>query len=311
MSERRNDPGRSSAPAPMPRRPSWLRSRGWRWLAWGVAMPVAVLAGSVAWLLGTQSGLDAGLALAQRAAGGALQVEGARGRVLGGFEVDALAWRTPGLEIELRQLVLAWQPGALLERRVQVDELSAARVTLARATAADEPVAEPPAPPASLELPLAIELTRLAVGSFVLRTLPAGADAQDTAQTEGGDEVLFSTLEAALDSDGRHHRLRAGAVELPQGKASLALRLDGAAPFPLGGEGRFEGVMASQALALHLALSNTLLEPHLQVDAASAGMRARVAAEAESFAPMPLRRLEIDAGGVNPRRSSKARRERS
>ena len=43
---------------------------------------------SVRRLAGTQSGLDAALGLAARATSGALQVEGARGRLLGRLDVD-------------------------------------------------------------------------------------------------------------------------------------------------------------------------------------------------------------------------------
>ncbi|MHB1375770.1 MAG: translocation/assembly module TamB domain-containing protein, partial [Thauera sp.] len=303
---------------PRPRR--WLR-----WLGWGVGLPVATLVGAVGWLLGTQSGLDAGLALAQRATGGALQVEGARGRVLGGLEIDTLAWRTPDLEVDLQQLVLTWQPGALLQRRIHIDELSAARVALAQAVAEDEPDAAPLTAPASLELPVATELTRLAVGVFAMRDLPAGevdqgpvaaaAEAVERAEAAVSDPaiaaeavtevaaeqgVVFSNLEAALDSDGRHHRLRALTLDLPQGKASLALALDGASPFALNGDGRFEGVVESHPLALRIDLANTLLEPRLRAEAEAADMHAQVVVEAASFASNPLRRLTIDAGDFDP-----------
>ncbi len=323
----REQPKGLNADSTAPRRPPEApRRRRWlRWLGWGMALPVATLVGASAWLLGTQSGLEAGLALAQRASGGALQVEGARGRVLGGFEIDALAWRTPDLELELEQFALGWQPGALLERRVHIDQLSVARVVLAQAIAEDEPDAAPLTAPASLLLPVAVELKRLAVGVFAMRDLPAGeadqgavaaaAEVVERAEAAVSDPtiaaeavtevaaeqgVVFSNLEAALDSDGRHHSLRTLTLDLPQGRANLALALDGASPFPLSGEGRFEGVIEAHPLVLEVDLASTLLEPRLQAEGQVAGMQVQVVAEAASFAPNPLRRLKIDAGDFDP-----------
>ena len=336
MTEARADapPGSSpdTRPAAAPRPRRWLR-----WLGWGVALPVAALVGGSAWLLGTQSGLDASLALAQRATGGALQVEGARGRVLGGFDIDRVAWRTADLHIELDALALAWQPAALFERRLRIDHLTVARVVLAQTVAEDEPEAAPVVAPASLELPIAVDIARVAVGAFVMRELPAAGEDAEAAEAAGVGKaaeaaataaeaieraedavadpgsaaeavtevaaeqgLIFTNLEAALDSDGRHHRLRTLTVDLPQGKAHLRLALDGVSPFALEGEGGFDGVIETHALALQLALANTLLEPRLVAEARAQGLQARVEAEAASFAPNPLRRLAIKAGEFDP-----------
>ena len=339
MSEQRADvPPRSPADARPAVPPEAPRPRRWlRWLGWGVALPVAALVGGGAWLLGTQSGLDASLALAQRATGGALQVDGARGSVLGGFEIDALAYRTPDLYVDLKAVSLAWQPAALFERRLKIDHLTVARVAIAQAVAEDEPDAAPPVAPASLELPIAVDIARLAVGAFATRELRAAgepaeaaaagsagkaaevaATAAETVQraedavadpgsaaeavTEVAAEqgLIFTGLEAALDSDGRHHRLRALTLDLPQGKAHLSLALDGVSPFALEGKGGFDGVIETHALALQLELGNTLLEPQLRADAQTEGLQARVDAEAASFEPKPLRRLAIKAGEFDP-----------
>ena len=176
--------------APRPRR--WLR-----WLGWGVALPVAALVGGSAWLLGTQSGLDASLALAQRATGGALQVEGARGRVLGGFDIDRVAWRTADLHIELDALALAWQPAALFERRLRIDHLTVARVVLAQTVAEDEPEAAPVVAPASLELPIAVDIARVAVGAFVMRELPAAGEDAEAAEAAGVGKAAEAAATAA------------------------------------------------------------------------------------------------------------------
>ena len=348
------------------------RRRLARVLGWGVALPLALLLGGGAWLAGTQSGLDAALGLAARATSGALQVEGARGRLLGRLDVDRLAWRGPGLELEVRALALAWSPSALLQRRVDIDHLTAARVLLAQAVAEDEPAAAPLVAPSSLELPVAIALRRLAVGAFLMRELPASGEAtapladaasssasalaessaagdRDRGSADGAvpasadaaapapgevaaaageaaqaldraadvasdpklaaeaatevaaeQGLVFSRLEAALSSDGRHHRLEALAVELPQGRAHAAFALDGVAPFALAGEVGFDGVVETHAVAVQATLADSLLEPRLQARATLGAAHAEVDARVDSFAADPLRQLRLEAGGIDP-----------
>ncbi|MCK2126241.1 translocation/assembly module TamB domain-containing protein [Thauera aromatica] len=296
--------------SPPPRSPRWRR--GLKWLGGGVALALAAALGAGGWLLGTQSGLDAGLALAREASGGALQVEGARGRVLGRLDIDTLAYRSPGLQLELKDVSLAWSPAALLERRLEIAHLTVDRVDLARAAAEAE--SDPLRPPAALELPFAIELRRLAVGTFALRELPApepAAGAQEeaphpppaaeaAAAEDAAPGLRFSALEAALDSDGRHHRLRELSLTLPQGRARLALAVDGAAPFALEGTGQFDGVIEGRALAVRLGLAHTLLEPRIALEARGEGVQARVELEAASFDPVPLRRLSLRVDGLDP-----------
>lgn len=329
-------------PVPEPRDgpPAPRRRRVARVLGWGVALPLAVLIGGGAWLAGTQSGLDAALALAGRATAGALQVEGARGRLLGSLEIDAVAWRSPALELELDRVALAWAPAALLQCRLDIDHLSVERVVLAQAVAEDEPAAAPPAAPASLELPLGVALRRLAVGALVMRELaaPAAAGAAPAAEpatdpaaageaagqaaaaldraadvatdpalaAEAATEVaaeqglVFSRLEAALASDGRRHRLERLSVELPQGRARMALALDGAAPFALDGEAAFEGAFAAHPVTLQATLAATLLAPRLRAEARSGDARLHAEAEIETFAAGPLRRIVVHAEGIDP-----------
>ena len=354
-------------PAAPPRRGRLVRALGW-----GVALPLALLVGGGAWLAGTQSGLDAALGLAARATSGALQVEGARGRLLGRLDVDRLAWRGPGLELEVRALSLAWTPSALLQRRVDIEHLTAARVLLAQEVAEDEPAAAPLVAPSALELPVAIALRRLAVGAFLMRELPASgeatapladpasssasarADSSAAAGLEPGNAdrvvpvpaegatpargevaaaageaaqaldraadvasdpalaaeaatevaaergLVFSRLEAALSSDGRHHRLESLAVELPQGRVRAALALDGVAPFVLAGEAGFDGIVETHAVAVQATLADSLLEPRLRAEATLGAARAEIEARVDSFAADPLRRLRLQAGGIDP-----------
>lgn len=318
-----------------------------------VAVAGVSVGGAAAWLLGTQSGLDAALTLAQRATDGALRVDTARGRLLGGFEAAALHYRTAEMQVDVRDFVFDWQPRALLERRLVIARLGAARIDVALAPS-DKPAREDPLPqPESLEIPLAVELRALTLGALALRELPVAGAAADEGGSEEvagegkgahegtGDDgavdgprpvqeaaeailgaedavtdperaaaeavevaaeqgLILWDLSAALDSDGRHHRLQALALSVAQGRLELAAGVDGRSPFALDGEGSFTGVVEGRALAARLAIANTLVEPRLRVDAQSEGLEARLEVEAASFAPKPLRRLSLRAGELDP-----------
>ncbi|WP_341648553.1 hypothetical protein [Thauera humireducens] len=125
-------------------------------MALAIVLVLALVTGVAAWLVGTRSGLEAAVALAQRATGGALQIDGAHGRVLGPLRIDALRYHTPDLRLHLEALELDWQAVPLLQRRLVVDRLAVARIELARRS--DEASNAPPTPPGDLQLPLQVEL---------------------------------------------------------------------------------------------------------------------------------------------------------
>ena len=131
-----------------------------------LALMLCLVFGSLAWLLGTRSGLVAAIALGTRATAGALQVEGAQGRLLGPLRADRVRYHAADLRPEIEAVEVLWQPGLLLERRLLIDRLAVAHIDFAQRPT-DEP-AEPLTAPDSLELPLALELRQLEVGRFAL-----------------------------------------------------------------------------------------------------------------------------------------------
>ena len=160
-----------AGPAPGPQ--SSLARRGWGLgprLLLALVLMLCLVLGSLAWLLGTRSGLAAAIALGTRATAGALQVEGAQGRLLGPLRADRVRYHDADLRLELEAVEVLWQPGLLLERRLLIDRLAVAHIDFAQRPT-DEP-AEPLTAPDSLELPLALELRQLEVGRFALQPWP-------------------------------------------------------------------------------------------------------------------------------------------
>ena len=300
--------------------------RGWRLaraLLLALVLPLCLVLGGLAWLLGTRSGLDAAIAFGARVTDGALQVEGAQGRLLGPLHIDALHYHSADLRLDLQALELRWQPAALIERRLLIDQFAVARIDLAQRST--EGPAEPPVPPDNLQIPLALEISHIEVGRFALhkflsespglpapvgdtaegvvsapRTLDSGGTALEDSSSAADEEFWFADLKAALDSDGRSHRLRILALTLAQGRAALEARIDGVKPFALSANGRFEGVLEGRQLELSFTASESLLEPHVEAQAFAAGLDAHVVLDAAPFAALPLRALRLKAGELDP-----------
>ncbi|WP_418648209.1 translocation/assembly module TamB domain-containing protein [Thauera butanivorans] len=282
--------------------PAAGRRRGLRaWLVGGLITVLAVVAlvlAASAWLLGTRSGLDAAISLGQRATDGALRIEGARGRLLGPLKIDALHYHTEDLRLDLQALELAWQPAALLGRKLVVDRLAVERIDFAqRNEEKDDAERAPLVSPEDLQIPLAIELGRLELGRFELHEWAPEPQEGDAPPAEG---FWIAELSAVLGSDGRHHQVRELALKLPQGQVMLEAALDGLKPFALTGGIRFDGVIEERPLEARLAASGTLLAPHVELTAAAEGLNAHAVAEAAPFEPMPLRALKLEAGEIDP-----------
>ncbi|MDY0048472.1 MAG: translocation/assembly module TamB domain-containing protein [Thauera propionica] len=304
------------------------RLRPWRAVALVFVLVLAVVVGGAAWLLGTRPGLDAAVALAQRATGGALRIDGAQGRILGPLRIDALRYHTPDLRLNLEALELDWHAAPLLQRRLVVDRLGVARMELARRS--DEAPADAPTPPDDLQLPLQVEVRSLTLGRFDLRQIGTGPgssgeaasdvvtdaarqldEAADTmrnaadtveaaVETAAGQGFWLADLRAAIDSDGRRHALRALNVTLPQGRLMVDGRIDGLAPFALEASGRFDGELDGRAFEARLTVGETLLAPRIVAEASAEGLTAHAELRAAPFEHMPLRALKLAAGELDP-----------
>lgn len=301
-----------------------------------LVLMLCLVFGSLAWLLGTRSGLAAAIALGARVTAGALQVEGAHGRLLGPLQADRVRYHNADLRLELESVELRWQPEALLDRRLLIERLAVVRIDLAQRPA-DEP-AQPLVLPDRLELPLALEISELEVGRFALQAwapevLPSSAaesaaDASagaaliaDAARTldeasravenvvdvaeqvvEGAPEEAFwvSDLRAAFDSDGRHHNLRALGLSVAQGRAQLEARIEGITPFALAATGRFDGELEGRSFEAVFTASEAVLNPHVDAQAFSDGLEAHAVLDLAPFTDQPLRALKLKAGEVDP-----------
>lgn len=123
---------------------------------------VPVLAGVLAWALNSEAGARFVLARAQGALDGKLSVERHSGSLAGPLVLEGLRWNDPqaGVDTRVGRVSLDLRIGALLARRVQVDDLAIDDVDVALTTM---PPKDEPSAPFSLDAPIDIVVDRLAL----------------------------------------------------------------------------------------------------------------------------------------------------
>ena len=114
--------------------PEFSRKR-MRLLVWAFALPFVAAAALIAALwFWTDSDTSLASALSQATrylpAGQSLTVEGIHGSLRRGGHIEMLRWKNGAWTIEARQIDLAWQPLALLDRRLQLESLRVSQLTI-------------------------------------------------------------------------------------------------------------------------------------------------------------------------------------
>lgn len=273
-----------------------------RRLFYTLGMLVALVAGLlvVAW---GWSGSDGSLARAlqllanQLPAGSTLQATDTQGALRHGGQIGRLHIQAAGWEIEARDVRLRWQPLALWQQRLQIDELAASHVSLRQ-------VASTPAgaPPTALELPLAMSAT-VSVGTLTMA---------------GPTTLQASALAARYEYDRTTHRLQLDNIRWADGRyrgqaslgaqAPLALSVQLAADVstPIPGTRRSVALTAQARLAGHLQGSEGLhLNGQIEPAERAGGSRAELSARLQPWAAQPVQQASarfehIDLGAWWP-----------
>nr|WP_197976534.1 translocation/assembly module TamB domain-containing protein [Pseudomonas sp. CFBP 8770] len=125
----------------------------------GVVLTVIL---AVSLVLGTQAGSRWALA---RVPG--LTLESFSGRLGGHWQADKLVWQQQATRVEVQALELAWSPACLWRMTLCIDTLHAGAI-LAQLPASQEPASSGPIVLPDLQLPVAIELGDVRIGSLEL-----------------------------------------------------------------------------------------------------------------------------------------------
>jgi translocation and assembly module TamB len=257
-----------------------------RRIAWGLAGLLALLAALVAagvFMATTASGFRWLTGVATTLSGERLQFEGVEGHLGAPIGIRKLTLATDAQHIEIEYLRLEWQPRALWQRRIEIDLLAAQTLRLRLLEKAVEP---PPELPASLRLPLDLQVHVLDLAQLDI----VGA----------GETMTFRKIQARLDGTGARYRLSGATLETPWADVSGQLDLGKDAPFAL--QGRVDASRREPVpLSARLELAGTLAALTFRLDAEGSGMSAFASGEAAPFAKVRLPRLLVAGQGVDPR----------
>ena len=284
--------GASAPQRPPPRR----RSRILRTLGWLLAALMALLLAATAavwWWAGSSTSLATALARAAQhlPAGQQLDSREVSGSLRSGGRIGWLRWSSPALVVEVNDISLGWQLAPLLQRRLELGEVHAARVQITPLDTA--PSTEPATPLTQLVLPL-----QVGVPFRVDEILWAGAPA-----------VQAQDLAGSYRFDGREHRLAIDSLALAQGRytarvalqAQTPMALDatvdgnvdtavpgGGAALQVGAHATLQGTLATAAAQLQLQASVRPVASTAATTATADAMQAALQATLAPWAPQPL-----------------------
>lgn len=234
-----------------------------------IALLIAAAA-AVWWWAGSSTSLALALARAAQYLPANQQLESREvtGSLRSGGRIGWLRWRSPSLSVEVTDIRLGWQLAPLLQRRLELGEVHAARVQIT--PLGSQPSAEPPTPLTQLVLPL-----QIGVPFRVDQIQWAGAPAVE-AQGLAGDYRF----------DGREHRLNIASVALAQGQYTARLTLEAQAPMALNAtvDGTVSAAVPGGTTALQVGAHATL-QGTLATAAAQLQLQARISPTAAQAGP--------------------------
>ncbi len=237
------------------------------------------------WLAGRESTLRWLAQTAAGASGGKLSVLGVSGSLYGPLAISEIRFEDDNRRVSVRGLRFDWLPEKLLDRRVQVAELSAEEIESFTKKKSEEP---PPPVPESLALPFTYEVDKAQVKALVI------------ADAKGRREL--NDIAMHLDYDGEIHRAELQSIMFAGGHGRAEVAIGDRAPFPLSGQADVSGQWHEHAYGAELDLSGALTEAQFKATALSGAASVEANGSASPFAEFPLKRAELKAANIDPAR---------
>jgi translocation and assembly module TamB len=257
-----------------PRKPLWPRV-----LVALLAIVVVAIASLYAFLR-SQAALDYVVRRAVAAADGHLVIEGAEGSLLSTVRVARIKWTGDELDVEARDAALAWSPFDLISRKVHVSGLGAKRLSI------DFKKAETKGGmPATLALPLEVEVRNIGVERLEWKTVAGGGSVTGIVFDYAGGEV--------------RHEIRNLRLVTEQGTLAGTARVGANPPYEIAADFAFEGDGAWKTANAKLAVAGAA--ERMNVDASGAYRDADIAIKAAiaPFESVLLTSADIDARNVD------------
>jgi len=252
-------------------------------LSGGVTL-LLVLLGGLFWLTATPDGFRWLTSELSTLSQGALKIEGVEGHLLTPqLAVKHLEISTETTRIRVDHARLDWQPRALLNRRLDIQLLTAQRVEVETL----KPSVEPVTFPASLRLPLGLAFE------------PARIDLAQLDIKQDGTTLHFSDIRLGVTGAGDTWRLQLDSLVSPWASVRGQASVKQDAPFALSGH---LDASHNEPLPFTAALELTgqLDAVGFNLNAAAKGMSFMASGEAAPFAEILLPHLLVAGQGIDP-----------
>lgn len=274
-----------------PRQPPRRRRRVWKALAWIVGvmlvLVIALVVTAVA-ALRTESGTRHLWNLATRLSAGTLAGKLDGGTVAHGLRLRDVVFASGDTHVTIDRVDARWQM-SWSPTRLHVEWLRLGKID-ARLPASP-PSTEPARMPASLELPLAVDVDVLTIAELSWLQGPPATSSP----------IVLSDLSGALHSDGLRHRVVIDKLATPYGKLQANAQIAGQTPFALSAEALLEGQWKDESYAVSATASGSLDALHAALEANGDRIRARANADVTPFGKVPFTHLVVDGERINPR----------
>ncbi|MBL8420217.1 MAG: translocation/assembly module TamB domain-containing protein [Dechloromonas sp.] len=242
------------------------------------AVFLALVGVIVVWLGFTESGLATIVRVASSGSTGRLTIDKPVGHLFAGeLAFERLIWKEPDREIVVDDLRIDWSPASLLQGRLNIATISATQVLIDITTTDEES-----APPASLRLPVAVDVRKMAISRLDFARLFA-----------------VENVRTAYVNDRATHRLEQLSGRIGKGEISGNATLGADAPFTLEVRARLAGQMEGKAVSLAVETAGPLDRIALKVTAAE-GLRGDGRATLTPFARRPFAAAQLALTDVDP-----------
>jgi len=255
------------------------RRRALRFTLAALALVVIAVAALIGYAL-SERGLPYIVARIVAQSGGRITVEDPTGSVAGTMRFRRITWRGADATVTAEDVVVDWSPGALWSRRLSIRGLGARRVDIAL-----KPSTGPTAPPTDLQLPLAVDIERLAVAELGWHAGPRTG--------------RISGLEFGYAGDAQQHRIQKLRLVSDFGQLTGDLAVGAREPLAISGSATIvgDGILAGAQAATQLR--GTVAEIGITGSGTLRDARLELQATATPFAEAPFSSATIDLVGVD------------
>ena len=264
-----------------------------------LAVLAVIVASAGMWLMTTQSALVWLGSAASHASKGKLTLEGVDGALSGeAISARTVRFESGNLIVIARDVRLQWELRALAAQRLEIAALAAREIEIISL-----PSSEPESLPENLELPLAVSLRKLDIGS--VRVL---------SEAGGKPQFVATKVAASLESDGRIHRIPDLHAGLEFGTLAASGRITGARPFELDARMELAGLAIAADKGMPKArisavITGDLERLNVKAEGASAGddgLAGNAEAELLPYSPLKVASLRLALTGLDPQAFSPA-----